>query len=58
MNDILQIIFQYLSLGINRMVVGFTSTYAISAYHHKCCEFVSHSWQDALDTTLCDQVCQ
>ena len=58
MNDILQIIFQYFSLGINRMVVGFTSTYAISAYHHKCCEFESHSWQDALDTTLCDQVCQ
>ena len=23
----------------NRMVVGFTTTYAISAYHHWCCEF-------------------
>jgi hypothetical protein len=25
------------------MVVGFTTTYAISAYHHWCCEFESHS---------------
>jgi hypothetical protein len=23
------------------MVVGFTTTYAISAYHHYCCEFES-----------------
>jgi len=23
----------------DRMVVGFTTTYAISAYHHWCCEF-------------------
>jgi len=23
----------------DRMVVGFTTTYAISAYHHKSCEF-------------------
>ena len=40
--------------GRNRMVVGFTTTYAISTYHHKCCEFESHSG----DTTLCDKVCQ
>jgi len=26
-----------------RMVVGFTTTYAISAYHHWCCEFESRS---------------
>jgi len=26
-----------------RMVVGFTTTYAISAYHHSRCEFESHS---------------
>ena len=26
-----------------RMVVGFTTTYAISAYHHLCCEFESRS---------------
>ena len=25
------------------MVVGFTATYAISVYHHICCEFASHS---------------
>ena len=31
------------------MVAGFTTTYAISAYHHWCCEF---------DTTSCDKVCQ
>jgi len=23
----------------DRMVVGFATTYAISAYHHWCCEF-------------------
>ena len=25
------------------MLVGFTTTYAISAYHHKCCEFEPYS---------------
>ena len=25
--------------GRDRMVVGFTTTYVISAYHHYCCEF-------------------
>jgi hypothetical protein len=25
--------------GRDHMVVGFTTTYAISAYHHWCCEF-------------------
>jgi len=29
--------------GRDRMVVGFTTTYAISAYHHCCCEFESRS---------------
>jgi len=29
------------SHGRDRMVVGFTTTYAISAYHHWCCEFES-----------------
>ena len=33
-------------------------TNVISAYHHKCCEFESCSWQDVLDTTLCDKDCQ
>jgi hypothetical protein len=41
-----------------RMVVKFTTTYAISTYHHKSCEFESHWWQGVLDTTLCDKVCQ
>jgi len=27
----------------DRMVVGFTTTYAISTYHHWCCEFESQS---------------
>jgi hypothetical protein len=43
--------------GRDRMVLGFTTTYAISAYHHWCCEFESHSWRVVLDTTLCDKVC-
>jgi len=25
------------------MVIGFTTTYATSAYHHWCCEFESQS---------------
>jgi len=29
--------------GRDRMVVGFTTTYAISAYHNWCCEFESRS---------------
>jgi len=29
--------------GCDRMVVGFTTTYAISSYHHWCCEFESRS---------------
>ena len=39
------------------MVVGFSTTYAISAYHHKR-EFEPRSWRDVLDITLCDEVCQ
>ena len=38
--------------GHDRMVAGFTTTYAISAYHHWSCEFESRSWQGVLDTTL------
>ena len=40
------------------MVVGFTTTCAISVYHHLSCEFEPSSCQDVLDTTLCDKVCQ
>ena len=29
---------------------------AISAYHHKSCEFEPRSWRGVLDTTLCDNV--
>ena len=29
--------------------------YAISAYHHKRCEFEPRLWRGALDTTLCDK---
>jgi len=37
------------------MVVEFKTISAISAYHHKRCEFKSHSWRDVRDTTLCDK---
>ena len=39
------------------MVVGYTTTCAISAYHHYSCELEPCSWQGVLDTTLCDKVC-
>ena len=42
----------------DRMVVGFRTTCAISAYQHWSCVFESPSWQGVLDTTLYDQVCQ
>jgi len=32
----------------DRMVVVFTTTYAISAYHHWCCEFESRSGRGVL----------
>ena len=42
--------------GRNRMVVGFTTTCAISAYYQWCCEFEVRSGRCVLDTTLCDKV--
>jgi hypothetical protein len=36
------------------MVVRFTTTCAISSYHHES-EFASHSWWGVLETTLCLQ---
>ena len=42
----------------DRMVVGFTTTCSIRAYHHSSCEFEPRSWRGVLDTTLCDKVCQ
>ena len=44
--------------GRDRMVVEFTTTYAISAYHHYCGEFESRSRRSVLDTTVCGKVCQ
>ena len=43
--------------GHDGMIVGFTTTCAISAYHHNSYEFEPSSWQGVLDT-FCDQVCQ
>jgi len=42
--------------GRDCMVVGFTTTCAISAYHHLSCEFEPCLWRSALNTTLCDKV--
>jgi hypothetical protein len=36
----------------DRMVIGFKTTCAISAYHHKSCEFESCSWRGVFDTTF------
>ena len=36
----------------------FTTTYAISAYHHISCELKSRAWRGALDSTLCEKNCQ
>jgi hypothetical protein len=44
--------------GCDHMVVGFTTTHGIGAYHHYSCEFVSRLWRGALNTTLCDKVYQ
>jgi hypothetical protein len=44
--------------GRDRMIVGFTTTYAIGAYLHTGKEFESRSLRDVLNTTLCDKVCQ
>jgi hypothetical protein len=43
--------------GCDHIVVGFTTTYAINAYHHSSCEFKSRPWRGVLDTTLCDKLC-
>ena len=43
--------------GHDRMVVGFTTTCGINAYHHENGEFEPCSCGGLLDTTLCDKVC-
>ena len=50
-------IMQLVAVMHDRMVVGFATTCAISAYHHLSCEFEPCSWRGVLDT-ICDQVCQ
>jgi hypothetical protein len=42
---------------VPRMVVGFTTTYAISAYHNWRCEIESSTWRGVLDTILGYKVC-
>ena len=44
--------------GRDRMVVTFTTTYAISAYHHWRRVLESRSWRGVLNTILCDNVGQ
>ena len=44
--------------GRDHMVVGFTTTRAISVYHHLSCEFEYCARRGILDTPLCDKVCQ
>jgi hypothetical protein len=40
------------------MVIGLTTTCAISAYHLLNREFEPRTWRGVLDTTLCDKVNQ
>ena len=42
--------------GRNRVVISFTNTRAISAYHHYSCDFEPRSLRSELDTTLCDEI--
>ena len=45
--------------GCDRMIVGFTIIYVISAYYRWGCEFESRpGGRYVLDTALCDKVCQ
>ena len=44
--------------GRDHMVVGFTTTCAISVYHHESCEIELHSWQGVPDIALFDKVCK
>jgi hypothetical protein len=42
--------------GRDHMVVGFTTTYAISANHHWCCELESRTWRGVQHYVI--KVCQ
>ena len=48
----------FLRVCRDRMVVGFTTTYAISIYQYWSFEFESRPCRGVLDTTLCDKACQ
>jgi len=54
--SIAKLVYRIKFLGGRHMVVGFTTTCAISAYHHYHFEFDPHSWLGVLDT-LYDQIC-
>jgi hypothetical protein len=43
-------------MNVHCMVVGFTTTYAISAYHHSQLRIPLR--RGVLNTTLCNKVCQ
>ena len=43
---------------VDHIAARFTTTCAINAYRYTSCEFEYRSWPGALDTTLCDKVCQ
>jgi hypothetical protein len=42
--------------GRDHIIVGFTTTCAINAYHHSKCEFRIPLRRCVLDTALCDKV--
>jgi hypothetical protein len=42
----------------DRMVVEFTTTCVIGAYHLLSAEFEPHSWRSVIDKTLCNKVFQ
>jgi hypothetical protein len=44
--------------GRDRMLVGFTTTYAISVYHHKRCKFESRSGEVYAIQLYVIKVCQ
>ena len=45
--------------GRDRMVVGYSTTYATSAYHQQSCKFECHSTRGVFNTTFSElrQVC-
>jgi hypothetical protein len=44
--------------GLDRMIVAFTTTCTINAYHHWSCVLQSRARPGIIDTTLCYKVCQ